>query len=262
MMPHWPHSAKKLSQAREGIFYPLYQRAAQMKHKLALVYISLITLFISLNLSANSSSADTVVKQMISSYGGAEALEKLNNPYQQIWRLNAIAKNTQGNDLRNIALPEKLQVELTYPDSSETRILFGDHGLKIYNDTRQVKAEGPMLDSMRLQRMRLYSPLMLQERIANITLSEKDGRYCLTLKENGLVTDYHVNKKTHLIEMVIGTLQMGGMTMQFRTEYHDYKAKEGVMLPHREIKYAGNVNTAVLTLLATRFVDDGDGDEV
>ena len=232
-----------------------------MKHKLALIYISLITLLLSLNLSANTTSADKVVQQMISSYGGTEALEKLNNPYQQIWRLNAIAKNTHGNDLRNIALPEKLQVELTYPDSSETRILFGDQGLKIYNDTKQVRAEGPMLDSMRLQRMRLYNPLMLQERVANITLSEKEGRYCLTLKENGLVTDYHVNKETHLIEVVIGTLQMGGMTMQFRTEYNDYKAKEGVMLPHQEIKYAGSVNTAILTLLATRFINDSD-DEV
>ena len=111
---------------------------------------------------------------------------------------------------------------------------------------------------MRLQRMRLYNPLMLQERAADITLSEKGGRYCLTLTENGLVTDYHVNKKTHLIEIVIGTLKMGGMPVQFRTEYHDFKMEDDVMMPHREIKYAGSVNTAVLTLLATRFTDDGD----
>ncbi len=226
-----------------------------MKHKFRLLYISLIALLVSLNLSANTDSAEKIVAQMISSYGGTEALEKLNNPYQQIWRLNAITRNTQGNDFRNIALPENLQVELTYPDSSETRILIGNQGLKIYNDTKQVKAEGPMLDSMRLQRMRLYNPLMLQERIASITLSEKNGRYCLTLSEHGLVTDYHVNKKTHLIEIVIGTLQMGGMAMQFRTEYNDYKVSDGVMLPHQEIKYAGNVNTAILTLLATRFIE-------
>jgi len=229
-----------------------------MKHKFRLIYISLVTLFVSLNLSANTNPVEKIVAQMISSYGGAEALEKLNNPYQQIWRLNAIARNTQGNDLRSIALPEKLQVELTYPDSSETRILIGDQGLKIYDDTKQVKAEGPMLDSMRLQRMRLYNPLILQEQIASITLSEKNGRYCLTLSESGLVTNYHVNKKTHLIEVVIGTLQMGGMTMQFRTEYNDYKASDGVMLPHQEVKYAGNVNTAVLTLLATHFTEESD----
>jgi len=226
-----------------------------MKHKLTLVFISLLTLCMSSNLSAKTNTVDKVLEQMVSSYGGVDALEKLNTPYQQIWHLNAVARNAQGNDLRSIALPEKLQIELTYPNSSETRILFGDQGLKIYNDTKQVRAEGPGLAAMRLQRMRLYSPLMLQERAADITLSEKDGRYRLTLTENGLVTDYHVNKKTHLIEIVIGTLKMSGMAMQFRTEYHDYKMENGVMLPHREIKYAGNVNTAVLTLLATHFAD-------
>jgi len=229
-----------------------------MKHKHALALFSLITLLVSLNLSANTNTADEILEQMISSYGGAESLEKLNKPYKQIWHLNAVAKNAQGNDLRSIDLPDKLKVELTYPNSSETRILFGDQGLKIYNDTKQVKAEGPGLDAMRLQRMRLYNPLMLKERATKLKLSEKNGRYCLSLNENGLVTDYHVNKETHLIDIVIGTLQMGGMTMQFRTEYHDYKMEEGVMLPHREIKYAGNVNTAILTLLATRFSNGTD----
>jgi len=230
-----------------------------MKHKLTLVYISLITLLlVSLNLSANTLSADKILEQMVSSYGGAEALKKLNSPYQQIWHLNAVARNAQGNDLRNIALPDKLKVKLTYPGSSETRILFGDQGLKIYNDTKQVKAEGPMLDAMRLQRMRLYNPLMLQERAANIALSERNGRYCLTLNEHGLVMDYHVNKETYLIETVVGTLKMRGMSMQFRTKYNDYRMEQGVMLAHQEIKYAGNVNTAVLTLLATRFLDDSN----
>ncbi len=227
-----------------------------MKHKLTLIFISLMALFISLNLSAKENSANEILEQMISSYGGAEALEKLNTPYQQIWHLDATAKNKQGNDLRNIELPEKLQVKLTYPDSSETRILFGDQGLKIYNETKQVKAEGPGLDAMRLQRMRLYNPLLLKERAKNITVSENGGRYVLTLTEQGLTTDYHVNKNSHLIEIVIGTLQMGGMSMQFRTEYHDFKMEASVIMPHREVKYAGSVNTAELTLLATQFTDD------
>jgi len=227
-----------------------------MKHKLTFIFISLMTLFMSLNISAKANTADEILKQMVSSYGGTEALEKLNTPYQQIWHLNATARNAQGNDLRSIDLPEKLQIELSYPNSSETRILFGNQGLKIYNDTKQVKAEGPGLDAMRLQRMRLYNPLLLEEKASEIKVSEAGGRYILTLSEQGLTTDYHVNKQSHLIEIVVGTLQMGGMPMQFRTEYHDFKMEAGVILPHREIKYAGNVNTAVLTLLATHFTDD------
>jgi len=224
-----------------------------MKRQLTLIIVSLITLFMSLNVSAEVDTADNILEQMISSYGGAKALKKLNAPYQQIWHLNATARNKQGNDLRNIELPEKLQVKLTYPDSSETRILFGDQGLKIYNETKQVKAEGPGLDAMRLQRMRLYNPLLLKERAKNIAVSENANHYVLTLTEQGLTTDYYVNKNSHLIEIVIGTLQMRGMSMQFRTEYHDFKKEADVVMPHREIKYAGNVNTATLKLLATRF---------
>ena len=109
---------------------------------------------------------------------------------------------------------------------------------------------------MRLQRMRLYNPLLLKEQVREIKVSETGDHYILTLTEQRLTTDYHVNKKSHLIEIVVGTLQMGGMPMQFRTEYHDFKMEAKVMMPHREIKYAGSVNTAVLTLLATQFTDD------
>ena len=51
-----------------------------MKHKLALIVISLMALFMSSNPSAKTNTADEVLEQMISSYGGAEALEKLNTP--------------------------------------------------------------------------------------------------------------------------------------------------------------------------------------
>jgi len=224
-----------------------------MKHKITLLLFSLTILLTSLNSSAGADSANDLLSQMISSYGGAKTLEKLNRPYKQVWQLNAVSRNAHGNDTRYIELPDKLKVELTYPHNSEIRILDGDHGSKIYDKTKHVEAKGPALDAMYLQRMRLYSPLLLKDRVANIKLSEKNDHYCLTLTEGGLIAEYFVNKQTHMIDTVIGTLQMGVKKMQFRTEYGDYKMEHGVMLPHQEIKYAGNVNTAVLTLLETSF---------
>ena len=228
-----------------------------MKHKITLLLFSLAILLTSLNTSGSTDSANDLIDQMISSYGGAKTLEKLNKPYKQVWQLNAVSRNTKGNDTRYIALPNKLKVELTYPNNSETRILDGNQGIKIYDKSKHVEAKGPALDAMRLQRMRLYSPLLLKNRVADIKLSDKNDHYCLTLSEGGLIAEYLVNKQTNLIDTVIGTLQMGGKKMQFRTEYQDYKMEEGVMLPHQEIKYAGNVNTAVLTLLETSFNADG-----
>jgi hypothetical protein len=41
--------------------------------------------------------------------------------------------------------------------------------------------------------------------------------------------------------------------MSFLTQYFDYKAVEGVMLAHKEVKFAGEVNTAELILTNTQF---------
>jgi hypothetical protein len=191
---------------------------------------------------------------MIDRYGGAAALEKLNAPYSQHWDLVAMTSNEKGTDQRTIDLPRMLTVELTYPSKSEKRILDGDSGEKIYDKTRHVAVNGPGLMAMKLQRMRLYNPLLLQQRAAKIEVTEdSDAYYRLTLHEGGLTTDYYVNRQTLLIDKVTGTLQINGMAMSFLTEYRDYKKVEGVMLPHTEIKYAGNVNTAVLTLRETHF---------
>ncbi len=65
--------------------------------------------------------------------------------------------------------------------------------------------------------------------------------------------DYLVNLDTWRIEKVAGTLNMGGQGMRFLTEYSDFEFVEGVLVHRKENKYAGNVNTAVLTLKDIRF---------
>lgn len=195
-----------------------------------------------------------LLNQMVERYGGATALEKLNTPYRQYWNLVAMTRNEKGTDQRTIDLPRMLTVELTYPSKSEKRILDGDSGEKIFDKTRHEVAHGPGLMAMKLQRMRLYNPLLLQRRATKIEMAEDgDAYYRLSLREDDLVSDYYVNRQTLLIDKVVGTLQINGISMSFLTEYKDYKEVEGVMLPHTEIKYAGNVNTAVLTLRETHF---------
>lgn len=205
-------------------------------------------------LSAARPESAQILKQMVEHYGGQAALEKLNAPYRQQWDLVAMTSKEKGTDQRTINLPQMLTVELTYQSKSEKRILDGDRGEKIFNKTRHVAVQGPGLMAMKLQRMRLYNPLLLQQRAAEIGVSEEsDGYYRLTLREGGLTTDYYVNRQTLLIDKVTGTLTMNGAAMTFLTEYHDYKAVDGVMLPHKEIKFAGSINTAVLTLRETHF---------
>ena len=101
---------------------------------------------------------------------------------------------------------------------------------------------------MRLQLMRLYSPLVLQEKRNLMSVTQEDGFCALSLVENGLRVDYLVNQETWIIEKVVGTMMVNGSQMRFRTEYSDFSFRDGVLVHGKENKFAGGVNTAVLTL--------------
>ena len=112
-----------------------------------------------------------------------------------------------------------------------------------------------MLSAMKLQVMRLYTPLVLKElkKTRTITLTSGADYNVLTLAGEGLTASYLVNRDTKRIERVVGTLNMGGREMAFRTDYADFKVVDGVLMHHSEDKYAGGVNTAFLTLKSLKL---------
>jgi hypothetical protein len=196
---------------------------------------------------ANPPDLATVLDHLIRSYGGEENIRKLDNVYQE-WRFVALRGNRHGIDVRSIRLPRQLRVELTYPDKQETRILNGDTSHVIFGDEPARTAGQHQRDAMRLQLMRLYTPLTLRDRIDSLTLI-LEGRNCaLSLIENGLRADYLVNMDTWRIEKVVGTLTVNGAGMRFLTEYSDFEFHEGALIHRKENKFAGGVHTAVLQL--------------
>jgi hypothetical protein len=167
--------------------------------------------------------------------------------------------NRHGTDVRAIRAPQQLRVELRYPHKSETRIINGDASYAGYGDAPAQEAVHPQSDAMRLQLMRLYTPLVLRDKQDNLTLTI-NGEYCaLTLSEYGLRVDYLVNMANWHIEKVIGTMSVNGTQMRFLTEYSDFRFQDGVLVHERENKYAGAVKTAVLQL--DRIILDADLNE-
>lgn len=207
-------------------------------------FITLI--FLSLALHAQSPSKAVLINKMIEVYGGEKNLAQLNN-YEQVWHIETKTSDTNGTDKREVHLPIFLKTELIYPQKSEIRILINDYGTKQFGQEK-IQAKGPMLDAMKAQLIRLFHPLILKEKIADITASETPEYYLLAITANSVTAEYFVSKKSYLIEKVIGRLQMGPQNMEFLTLYEDYKPINGVMVPHTEIKYAGSVNTAVMRL--------------
>jgi len=200
-----------------------------------------------------------VLQQMIEAYGGEENVRKLDSVVQE-WDLLALTRNQQGTDKRSIHLPAQLKVELTYPDKLETRILDGNAGYAIFDDREPAAASDMQRSAMQLQLMRFYTPLTLRDRIDALSLSNGDGYLALTLREDGLQAEYFVDTKTWHIVKVVGTLAINGATMQFVTEYSEFAKVDGVLVHHRENKFVGHTNTAVLRLrrveMGVEFSDD------
>lgn len=188
-----------------------------------------------------------VLEHLIASYGGEENLQKLDSMVQE-WGLVALTRNKQGSDKRSVRLPEQLKVELTYPDKRETRVLNGNSGYAIFDDREPAAASAMQTSAMRLQLMRLYSPLTLRDKIDELTMSGGNGYLTLTLSERGLQADYIISTETWHIVKVVGRLSINGAAMQFVTEYSEFSMVDGVLVHHRENKFVGGMNTASLFL--------------
>jgi len=209
---------------------------------------------------------DTVLEQIISAYGGEENLHKLDSHIQE-WAVVALMGNRHGSDVRTIRIPDQLKVELTYPGKSETRIVNREASHVIYGGAPAKIAVQPQRDAMRLQLMRLYSPLVLRDRRDSLTLSAEGDSCALSLIENGIRVDYLINTNNWHIEKVVGSLAINGSKMQFLTEYSNFTFRDGVLVHERENKFAGGVNTAILQLRrmtldaelkSTDFLPNGD----
>ena len=213
--------------------------------------ILLIVAFFALSVQANGLSKEAVIDKMIEVYGGEAILTQVSS-YDQVWAIDRKVGSKEGVDYRQVTLPDYLNTQLVYDDKSETRTLLKDKGVKITNGTK-VEPKGPMLDAMKLQLMRLYSPIVLKNKIKDITLSSTDTQYELSLPKGTILTTYFVSKKSFLIEKVIGKLTMGDQSMEFKTLYQNYREVNGLMLANTEVKYAAEINTAIMTLKDMRL---------
>lgn len=196
---------------------------------------------------AQAPELDTVLARLIDTYGGEHNLQKLDSQVQE-WEMVALMGNRHATDVRRIRVPQQLRVELRYPDKTEIRIVNGDASHVIYDGSPAHPAHPPQSDAMRLQLMRLYSPLVLQRKRELLSLAKEDASTVITLFEHGVRVDYRINPDTWRIDKIVGSLAIHGGEMQFVTEYSDFVMHDGVLVHRRENKFAGGVNTAVLSL--------------
>ena len=144
-----------------------------MKKVTALISIIIAVAFISS--CGPKDPADQLFIKMIGAYGGEENLKKLDS-YISVWAMEVRVRPQKGKAVNFVDQTGKLRVELTYPNRTETRVdkrLQGDIREIIKDPLQEVT--GPRLDSMKLQLMRLYTPLTLKNKAGRCQLPKARG---------------------------------------------------------------------------------------
>ncbi len=187
-----------------------------------------------------------LVEQVLTAYGGRENLGKIH-----AWRaegpLTAVQREQQGETVRWFERPDRLRIEIRYPDRGEVRIVRGDRGWAGSDDRHLEPVEGAFLQSMELQTARLDLPLRLAEHESSLVVvkPDEDGRTVVRLAmDGGLALDYHIDPGSHRIERMVMSMP-GPPPMSFEADLSEFRFVDGVLFPYREDTRAGDTKTAV-----------------
>lgn len=189
---------------------------------------------------------DALVDGVLQAYGGAEGLYAVRG-YRMEGAITAMHDQTVGETVRYFQRPDRLRVELRYPDRGEVRIASGRQGWAGPDDRNLEPTLRPYVDSMRLQTARLDLPARLDEMRSILVLMESDERGRQVVRaflDEGLTVDYHVDENTYRIEQVTMNLTGEDMDLSFRVELAEFRWVDGVLFPFKETIWAEGERTS------------------
>jgi hypothetical protein len=136
----------------------------------------------------NAAGLDTLIDLVIEAYGGLERLEQVQG-YRMAGKLRAVQRQQDVTTIRWFGRPDRLMLELHYPDHSEYRLTRGVRGWKGPNPRTLVPAHPTQVQAMRLQTLRLDFPLCMNERRREVENLGPDtaGRTRLRLQVDDLL---------------------------------------------------------------------------
>ncbi len=183
---------------------------------------------------------EPLVMAVIDAYGGEEALRAIEG-YHTKGIQRALQSGVTIQAERWFGRPDRLRLELDYPDHHETRYTVGAEGWAGSSGDDLRPASAAKLQAMLLQTARLDLPVRLLERLSDVEWRDPDERQRQVLRlpiSAGLYVDYHVDSASHRIVRV--TMWMAGPPeMEFAAEYGMFHQIEGVLIPFHEVTYAG-----------------------
>lgn len=186
-----------------------------------------------------ASELDTLIDRVIDTYGGERAWKNVDT-ISQSGRITSMM-NGDGTLVRTWMHDERLRVEIHYAKTDELRILNGDHGTR-----NGEPVSGMQLDAMTLQWARLAFPRILIAHRRDIhDLGIREGLRVIEVPIGAqLKVMAAIDPKTAHIVRSASEGKMGAATMQFVTEYSDFRMSSGRLFAYSEENFAQGMKTA------------------
>jgi len=188
----------------------------------------------------------------VDAYGGPEAIAAA-SAFVQVGEIVSTGRSSgAGRILRAFHRPDKLRVEVAYPDRDvELRVLVGSRGWR-----GGQPVGGPMHLAMVLQAIRLDFPSFLlaaPEQISEADPIEREGRTFRVLVLEvlaGLTVSAEIDPETGRVHRTTARIPFEGASshLEFVNEYSDFREVSGVLFAFREVMYAQGRHTADITL--------------
>lgn len=192
-----------------------------------------------------------IVSRVLDAYGGEKAL-RAERGYHATGDQRAVQTDKAIHTQRWFGRPDRLFLDLAYPDHHEIRVTDGAKGWAGAGVDSLKAVSGIRLEAMRLQTVRLDTPLRLLEHVHELESrgTDKDGCEVLRLPVGpGLHVDYHVDLKTYRITSVTEGMT-GPPSIEFTANYDDFRKVDGVLVPFRETTYAGDTETSTYQVIS------------
>ena len=232
---------------RDGAHAPTHVNVRSMFHALVACLLAGAPV-------ADRAGATALIDKVIAEYGGAKAIASAHSLRQK----GRVTTETRGSAAlaREFERPDRLRVELKYPDNTEVRLLSGASAFR-----GGQSASGPMRDAMMLQAARLDLPALLNEargRVSDLGLQERGGvalRALLVPLGGSLELTAFVDERSGRILRSEGSVPAGAMgRLNFWTNYSDFRRVKGVLFAFSEENFASGTRTGQTQLETVEIV--------
>jgi hypothetical protein len=222
---------------------------------------ALVLLLAGLNLCLPVSAAeieplDELLVKVTTAYGGETAREGTKGVRQTGVTYSSMRRQ-EGRIIRTYQAPDRLRIEILYPETEELRILNGPHAWK-----REQPMGKPFRDALMLQAVRMGLPWSLLQgraQLRDLGMQAIDAGQPLRMLElplgANLAIKVGIDPESGLIMRSVGTMTGSMGVMEFGTVYEDFRTQDGRRYAGVEHHYAAGQATGHTRIDQMEFLD-------